>query len=89
LPKPAAAGICARRQARLLPSLTRIPGLASASGRDHRLAVQVDRYRGADVVVVQRFGQRLSHGTESVSTDTMDFGHDEKLTRRPPAGATE
>src|SRR6516165_8966329 len=31
LPKPLADRICARRQARLLPSLTRIPGLASAT----------------------------------------------------------
>jgi len=31
LPKPLAAGICARRQARLLPSLRRIPALASAA----------------------------------------------------------
>jgi hypothetical protein len=41
----------------------------------HRLAVHVDRGASADVVLVQRLGQRLAHGLEPLVAHTVDLGH--------------
>jgi len=56
---------------------------------DHRLAVQVHRGRGTDIILIQRFRQRLPDGAEPLIADTLNLSHDQNLTGHPPARATE
>ena len=52
---------------------------------DHRLAVQVHRHRGADVMRLQRLLQRLPHSAEPVGARAVSLGHGRTVTRRRPA----
>ena len=56
---------------------------------DHRLAVQVDRGAGPDVIGVQRLGQRLTHRLEPLVARTVNLGHGQNLTRPAPAPAID
>jgi len=54
-----------------------------------RLTVQVDRGRGTDVVLVQRLGQRLTDGLESLVAHAANLDHGLNLTGPTPAQAID